>query len=228
MSEVNWIGFRWATEDGVFEIVERSGVSSFVWIYKCTRNGNHIGHGSIGNTNLDSIKRQGLDLKEAKPSSAKEEMMDEKKKLSDAEIADIRRRVEANYQPQQETGEPIVLGLVDFDRLLNHIAAMKAEHDELVEAADLLIEEKDEQLRAFRLIEEEINRQNAKWGDQSGHPMPVWYTILGEEVGEVAQAILQQKPDECLKELVQVAAVAVQMLQSIQTRKETEDKLTKL
>lgn len=68
----------------------------------------------------------------------------------------------------------------------------------------------------FRQIRAEILRQDEKWGDQSGHPLPLWYTILGEEVGEVAQAILQQKPDECLKELIQVAAVAVQMHAAIQ------------
>lgn len=149
-------------------------------------------------------------------------MMSEEKKLTDEQIDEFREL----YGGEVKYPEHHARAHIQW--LIAHIDAMKAEHAELIEAADLLIEEKDEQLRAFRSIEEELNRQNAKWGDQSGHPMPVWYAILGEEVGEVAQAILEQKPDECLKELIQVAAVAMQMIQAIQTRQKSEDKLTKL
>lgn len=48
--------------------------------------------------------------------------------------------------------------------------------------------------------------QDKKWGKQQ-HPPEKWLTILSEEVGEVAQAILQNKPKQVEKELIQAAAV---------------------
>ena len=41
-------------------------------------------------------------------------------------------------------------------------------------------------------IETERLRQEAKWGPQN-HSPEKWFTILGEEVGEVANAILEQE-----------------------------------
>lgn len=70
----------------------------------------------------------------------------------------------------------------------------------------------------------ERKRQNEKWGVQN-HPMPVWLAILSEEVGEMAQEILnvQYPPpsplsrlvdqDNLHKEAVQVAAVALQIVE---------------
>lgn len=40
------------------------------------------------------------------------------------------------------------------------------------------------------IMDERINQVN-KWGDQKHEPMK-WFTILGEEVGEVANAILEK------------------------------------
>lgn len=72
----------------------------------------------------------------------------------------------------------------------------------------------------------ERQRQNEKWGKQH-HSMPVWNCILGEEVGEVSQAILNLEvsdgdADEQIRliklareELVQVAAVAVQIVEFV-------------
>lgn len=151
--------------------------------------------------------------------------MSEAKKLSEQQLELIRVRYSGDGSP---------LGM-----LIDHIDAIIAEHEAAMtrarEDADrvgkarirfedlqaLKLVDRDleiEKLKspAFQAIRDEIERQNAKWGDQSGHPLPVWYTILGEEVGEVAQAILQMKPEECLTELIQVAAVAVQMYSAIQ------------
>ena len=62
----------------------------------------------------------------------------------------------------------------------------------------------------------ECNRQDEKWGEQN-HEAAVWLTILAEEVGESARAILDYplrgKAGEALRdELIQVAAVAVQWI----------------
>ena len=51
-------------------------------------------------------------------------------------------------------------------------------------------------------------QQQTKWGQQD-HSAPMWYGILGEEVGEVARGFLERDMDNYREELVQVAAVAV-------------------
>ena len=74
----------------------------------------------------------------------------------------------------------------------------------------------------YRSIDMERTRQDRKWGDQSGHSMEHWITILVEEVGEVAQASLdydacphsEVRYVELCRELTQVAAVAVAMLEA--------------
>ena len=74
----------------------------------------------------------------------------------------------------------------------------------------------------------ERNKQDARWGEQNHKPIE-WCAILGEEVGEVNKAALQAHFDsanqgdeyttaqleEYRAELVQVAAVAVAMIQSL-------------
>lgn len=67
------------------------------------------------------------------------------------------------------------------------------------------------------VLHERLN-QEKRWGQQNHNPF-VWATILGEEVGEVSKAI-----QECYfrraswleyrQELIQVAAVAVAMVES--------------
>ncbi len=70
-------------------------------------------------------------------------------------------------------------------------------------------------------IDDERDAQDAKWGNQH-HSMPVWSAILTEECGEVAEAALRvafHGEDDHLshlrEELIQVAAVAVQMIEKI-------------
>lgn len=75
----------------------------------------------------------------------------------------------------------------------------------------------------MEMIAQERQRQDAKWGaDRVLTPM-LWLTILMEEVGEVARAILERDWANLLIEIVQVAAVAVAWLEmfseSVDTRK---------
>lgn len=60
------------------------------------------------------------------------------------------------------------------------------------------------------LIDIERRHQDEKWGRRRDHDPLLWYAILAEEVGEVANALLEQKaPVQILSEIIQVAAVAV-------------------
>lgn len=72
-------------------------------------------------------------------------------------------------------------------------------------------------------VAEERARQDTRWGEQN-HSVSVWYAILGEEVGEVGRAICDMKfkarPSENYREeLIQVAAVAVAMVESLDREK---------
>jgi len=63
----------------------------------------------------------------------------------------------------------------------------------------------------------ERQKQNVKWGTDSilNSTSEAGFRVLGEEVGEVARAINERKRDETRKELVQVAAVAVAMIEAL-------------
>ena len=72
---------------------------------------------------------------------------------------------------------------------------------------------------AVRLVFDERVRQNAKWGKQI-HNDFVWLGILTEEVGELAQAALHDRfggkaAGMLSMELIHVAAVAVQWIESL-------------
>lgn len=57
-------------------------------------------------------------------------------------------------------------------------------------------------------------RQDAKWGCEfPGRRDSFWYTILLEEIGEVAQAILQGQEEGMKTELIQCAAVIFSWLE---------------
>lgn len=75
--------------------------------------------------------------------------------------------------------------------------------------------------KIFADITAERVAQDAKWGNQF-HSMPVWSAILTEECGEVAEGALRvafHGEDDHLthlrEELVQVAAVAVHIIEKI-------------
>jgi len=65
------------------------------------------------------------------------------------------------------------------------------------------------------LILSERNKQDIKWGEQN-HNIYKWLAILGEEVGEVNKAALENKYDEVFDELIQIAAVSVAMIESLE------------
>jgi len=71
--------------------------------------------------------------------------------------------------------------------------------------------------RIWKLIEDERQRQDAKWGEQN-HLSPTWALILGEEVGEISKALLERNRDEFTTELIQAAAVIVAWLECEQRR----------
>lgn len=73
----------------------------------------------------------------------------------------------------------------------------------------------------YTAISTERDSQDAKWGAQI-HSMPVWSAILTEECGEAAEAALnvafhgeEDHLAHLREELVQVAAVAVQVIERI-------------
>lgn len=80
-------------------------------------------------------------------------------------------------------------------------------------------------VNAFNLIHSERERQNKKWGEQN-HDDYRWLTILSEEVGEIAQAILHDEfggshAGTAKIELIQIAAVAVQWLECMERREKS-------
>ncbi|HHI78867.1 MAG TPA: hypothetical protein ENK02_02680 [Planctomycetes bacterium] len=71
--------------------------------------------------------------------------------------------------------------------------------------------------KAKELILKERERQNQKWGEQNHSPQD-WMMILQEEIGEFARAEMEHRyrgadPEPIMEELVQVAAVAMQMVE---------------
>lgn len=72
----------------------------------------------------------------------------------------------------------------------------------------------------------ERKRQNAKWGHQR-HDYGFWLAILGEEFGEVCQAIQQGSvaskytdADDLYTELIHVAAVASAIAEQVKEERE--------
>ena len=69
--------------------------------------------------------------------------------------------------------------------------------------------------KIMRDISAEREQQDMMWGVQDLNP-ELWAVILGEEVGEVCRAVLDNSSQEDLeKELIQVAAVAVQWVERL-------------
>ena len=66
-------------------------------------------------------------------------------------------------------------------------------------------------------IVEERKRQDDKWGEQNHEPYK-WLAILGEEVGEANKAVLENNQKNIREELVQIAATAVAMYESLERK----------
>lgn len=66
----------------------------------------------------------------------------------------------------------------------------------------------------FDLINKERDKQDAKWGALPRNLSDmVWLTVLVEEVGECAEAILKRDWDNLKLEIIQVATVAIAWLE---------------
>lgn len=94
----------------------------------------------------------------------------------------------------------------------------------------------------FNEIREERTRQHEKWGEQNHKPIE-WIGILTEEVGEVSKEasdhhfklpkdfkdcndeIQKERMVNYRKELIQVAAVAVQMIQCLERNYINQDRV---
>ena len=78
---------------------------------------------------------------------------------------------------------------------------------------------------AFRLVADELARQDEKFGPHQRHSPAMWLAVLTEEVGEVCRHVRDGYYESMegriaddrgfREELVQVAAVAVRMLERI-------------
>lgn len=91
----------------------------------------------------------------------------------------------------------------------------------------------NEAMRLHNILEEiraERVRQNAKWGEQNHTPIE-WIAILGEEFGEASKEALENHFKYAnntglanyRKELIQVAAVAVQMIECLDRNTKTDE-----
>lgn len=89
-------------------------------------------------------------------------------------------------------------------------------------------EESDELQTAVGEVVHEINRQRDLWGNNDHHPL-YWNALLGEEVGEVSEALVllgvfeecdessrKQMLDDYRRELSHVAAVAISAMASLE------------
>ena len=73
-------------------------------------------------------------------------------------------------------------------------------------------------LQIIESILAERDRQDAKWGEQN-HEIFKWLAILGEEVGEINKAALENQYNETINELIQTGAVVVAMIESLERNK---------
>lgn len=82
---------------------------------------------------------------------------------------------------------------------------------------------------ALGLVMAERQRQNSLWGDQSGNHPFEWMSILGEEYGELCEAVNETcfsnatHPErggyeKIKREATQVAAVAVAIIEAMQAQ----------
>lgn len=71
------------------------------------------------------------------------------------------------------------------------------------------------QSQILNLIKKERERQDKKWGIQN-HNIFKWLAILGEEVGEANKSALENNYQEVISELVQIGAVTVAMIESLE------------
>ena len=76
------------------------------------------------------------------------------------------------------------------------------------------LEARRTQKRIIRQIECERHNQDKKWGADRDLPIGDWMLILHEETGEACQSALQGDMENFRAEMVQVAAVALAIIES--------------
>ncbi len=167
--------------------------------------------------NVDVYEGQRGDLDNASPAqSAIRVMVERKQKITEleAEVAGLRKLLPRPYR----SGQCKYVGHVGMDELRHAVQ----------EARQYAVE--IERLRRATPILDERDRQDAKWGIRD-HTLPVWMTILMEEVGELAEAVLElqfgqpEGSDHFWRiEAVHVAAVALAMLELHKESEESENK----
>lgn len=89
-----------------------------------------------------------------------------------------------------------------------------------------LTEEQKLKLNVLIDVDDERTRQDALWGKQR-HSLGDWLMILGEEYGEVCQAMQKTKSwgketdsNDLYTELIQLAAVAVAIAEQVREMRE--------
>lgn len=99
------------------------------------------------------------------------------------------------------------------ERLNQEIARLSLANGVLRQENRMLKAEQAAELPSvYYAVYQERQRQDVKWGEQNISPYHL-YSILAEEFGEVGRALNEGEPADYRKELVQVAAVAVKMVQ---------------
>lgn len=73
--------------------------------------------------------------------------------------------------------------------------------------------------KIVKFIMAERARQDEKWGEQN-HDIYKWLAILGEEVGEANKAALENDYSELMQELIQIGAVTVAMIESLERNRQ--------
>jgi len=84
-----------------------------------------------------------------------------------------------------------------------------------VDALDKMIKAGKSNLLTFFRVAQERVAQEKKWGTQNHSPI-YWLGILGEEYGEVCKQVIEGDYRKARKELIQVAAVAIAMIESLE------------
>ncbi len=106
--------------------------------------------------------------------------------------------------------------LTEKEQLIVDAAYWRGQFDLSQERVSALLRAVDEMPGWIAVIKAERIRQDAKWGEQN-HDDFKWLSILVEEVGELAKAILENDPHG-VEELTHCAAVCVQWMDAINNR----------
>ena len=119
--------------------------------------------------------------------------------------------------------EPNLYGLVKWESAYPRSGV---NYDSLLESLQPSLTNDSLQQVVMRQLIRERRRQDAKWGEQN-HDDKTWLAIATEELGEVANAILEDEVASIEFELKQLTAVCVAWLES-KERAEFTEELAKL